>query len=188
MKKFFRITFVLLLVAIVGNVSAQETKQTDDSYIKDNITLNIGTAIFQKYGLEHYMASVDVLYGLNNWFEAGLFTIGRGYYVDYGNISKEYDLCLYYGVAAKAHLLPIIINPSYRRFDVYANLQLGAKSVISHLMSNRTSLFVNGGLGVGYNFSKRIGLFYECNYGNSDGMNGGISGGLNHKFGLKLRF
>ena len=88
----------------------------------------------------------------------------------------------------KAHLLPIIINPSYRRFDVYANLQLGAKSVISHLMSNRTSLFVNGGLGVGYNFSKRIGLFYECNYGNSDGMNGGISGGLNHKFGLKLRF
>ena len=66
MKKIFRITFVLLLVAIVGNVSAQETKQADDSYIKNNITLNIGTAIFQKYGFEHYMASVDVLYGLNS--------------------------------------------------------------------------------------------------------------------------
>lgn len=48
-----------------------------------------------------------------SWFEAGLFTIGRGYYVNYGNNDKDYYLCLYYGVAAKAHLLPIIINPSY---------------------------------------------------------------------------
>lgn len=110
------------------------------------------------------------------------------YYVNYGNKDKDYYLCLYYGVAAKAHLLPIIINPSYRRFDVYANLQLGTKSVIRQTMNDRTSLFVNGGLGVGYNFSKRIGLFYECKYGNSDGMNGVISGGLNNKFGVKLSF
>ena len=195
MKKIFRITFVLLLVAIVGKVSAQETKQASDSYIKNRISLNVGAKVFQQYGFDDMLASVDVLYGLNNWLEAGLFTSGRGSYVNYGENDVKYDLVLYYGVAAKAHLLPIIINPSYRRFDVYANLHLGAKSSLYNHDSrgidySRTSLYVNGGLGVGYNFNKRIGLFYECNYSNSDNMLYGVGNldGLNHKLGVRLRF
>lgn len=190
MRNIFKITSVLLLVAIVGNVSAQETKQTNDSYIKNNIIVNFGATVFQKYGFDYHMASVDVLYGLNNWLEAGLFTTGRAFYVNYGNNDQVYNLCMYYGAVARAHLLPLVISPSYNRFDVYANLQLGAKSVISGngVSYNHTSFFINGGVGVGYNFNKRIGLFYECNYSNSDGMSGFKSDGLNHKFGVNLRF
>ena len=196
MKKFFMTTFfALLLAAIVGDVSAQETKQASDSYIKNRISLNVGAKVFQQNGFDDMLASVDVLYGLNNWLEVGLFTSGRGSYVNYGENDVKYDLVLYYGVAAKAHLLPIIINPSYRRFDVYANLHLGAKSSLYNHDSrgidySRTSLYVNGGLGVGYNFNKRIGLFYECNYSNSDNMLYGVGNldGLNHKLGVRLRF
>ena len=203
MRKFFMTTFfALLLAATVGDVTAQETKTASDSYIKNRISLNVGAKVFQQYGFDDMLASVDVLYGLNNWLEAGLFTSGRGSYVNYrgsyvnyGENDVKYDLVLYYGVAAKAHLLPIIINPSYRRFDVYANLHLGAKSALYNHDSrgidySRTSLYVNGGLGVGYNFNKRIGLFYECNYSNSDNMIYGVGNldGLNHKLGVRLRF
>ena len=196
MRKFFMTAFfALLLAAIVGDVSAQETKQASDSYIKNRISLNVGAKVFQQYGFDDMLASVDVLYGLNNWLETGLFTSGRGSYVNYGENDVKYDLVLYYGVAAKAHLLPVIINPSYRRFDVYANLHLGAKSALYNYDSrgidySRTSLYVNGGLGVGYNFNKRIGLFYECNYSNSDNMIYGVGNldGLNHKLGVRLRF
>ena len=202
MKKFFLAAFALLLATTVGDVTAQETKTASDSYIKNRISLNVGAKVFQQYGFDDMLASVDVLYGLNNWLEAGLFTSGRGSYVNYrgsyvnyGENDVKYDLVLYYGVAAKAHLLPIIINPSYRRFDVYANLHLGAKSALYNHDSrgidySRTSLYVNGGLGVGYNFNKRIGLFYECNYSNSDNMIYGVGNldGLNHKLGVRLRF
>lgn len=194
MKKFFLAVFALLLAATVGDVTAQETKTASDSYIKDRISLNVGAKVFQQYGFDDMFASVDVLYGLNNWLEAGLFTSGRGSYVNYGGNDVKYDLVLYYGVAAKAHLLPVIINPSYRRFDVYANLHLGAKSALYNYDSrgidySRKSLYVNGGLGVGYNFNKRIGLFYECNYSNSDILYGvGNLNGLNHKLGVRLRF
>lgn len=194
MKKFFLVAFALLLATTVGDVTAQETKTASDSYIKNRISLNVGAKVFQQYGFDDMFASVDVLYGLNNWLEAGLFTSGRGSYVNYGGNDVKYDLVLYYGVAAKAHLLPVIINPSYRRFDVYANLHLGAKSALYNYDSrgidySRKSLYVNGGLGVGYNFNKRIGLFYECNYSNSDILYGvGNLNGLNHKLGVRLRF
>lgn len=193
MKKFFFMTFALLFAALVGDVSAQEIKQANDSYIKNKISLNIGAKVFQEYGFDYLFASVDVLYGLNNWLEAGLFTSGRGSFANYGGNGGKYDLVLYYGVAAKAHLLPIIINSSYSRFDVYANLHLGAKSVLYNndliIDYSRTSLYINGGIGVGYNFNKRIGLFYECNYSNSDILSGvGNLNGLNHKLGVRLRF
>lgn len=108
MKKFFMTVFALLLAAIVGDVTAQETKPASDSYIKNRISLNVGAKVFQQYGFDDMFASVDVLYGLNNWLEAGLFTSGRGSYVNYGENDVKYDLVLYYGVAAKRICFPLL--------------------------------------------------------------------------------
>lgn len=190
MKKYlFKNIILLLMVSIIGEITAQETNQTNN-YIKNNVTLNVGTTIYQDYGFDNVMFSIDGLYGLNNWFETGLFMT----YVN-SNVTSEinskyintHSFGLYYGLAARSHLLPIFTKQSYHKLDVYANIQIGAKSIIYDknlrddlLIKNHTKSFVNGSLGIGYNFNKRIGVFYECGYSNTDR--------LNHKLGLKLIF
>lgn len=187
-KNLTKIVFTLLLFSINSFVFAQENKK-DGLYIKDNVTLNIGTTIYQDYGFDDMMISLDGLYGINNWLETGLFTTifsDKATFEIAGESVKTRSTALYYGAEGRAHLMPLIINPSYHRFDVYANLQLGAKSFLydkkirdNNLMKNHTKFFINGGIGVGFNFNRNIGLFYECGYSNTDKFN--------HKIGLMLK-
>ncbi len=169
MKKALLKTFCLLLLIITtkDQVSSQENHKSSDSFLKDKISVNLGIIPFQEAGTDNLKLSFNGTYGINNWLEAGLFT--------------EFSTDLYMfntGLAAKAHLLPIIINPSHYRFDIYANMQFGLSSIDFSYFGTSTSLYLSGGVGAGFNITKNIGLFYEINYSNTYY--------LNHKVGLKL--
>ncbi len=167
MKKTLLKTFCLLLLILIttNKVSSQENHKSSDSFLKNKISLNLGVIPFYESGSDNIKISLNGTYGINHWLEAGLFT--------------ETDFFMYHtGIVAKAHLLPIIINPSYYRFDVYANMHFGLGSFNFEHLGAGTGLYLNGGVGASYNITKNIGLFYEINYSNVYY--------LNHKVGLKL--
>lgn len=187
-RSLTKIVFALLLFSINSFVFAQDNIK-EGLYIKDKVTLNIGTTIYQDYGFDDMMISLNGLYGINNWLETGLFSTifsDKATFEILGESVNTRSTALYYGAEARAHLLPLIITPSYYRFVVYANLQLGAKSFLydkklrdNNIMKNHTKFFINGAIGVGFNFNRNIGLFYECGYSNTDK--------LNHNIGLMLK-
>lgn len=169
MKKLLLKTICLLtlVIATKGYASSQEKNNSSDSFLKNKISVNLGVIPFQEMGTDEIKLSFHGMYGINNWLDAGLFT------------ELSTDLVTFNsGVAVKAHLLPVIINPSFYRFDIYANLQLGLGSIDFNSWGIATGIYLGGGLGAGFNISKNIGVFYEINYSN---MYYFI-----HKAGLKL--
>lgn len=190
MKKYVLLIIAIsvLLVMAMGNLSAQEL-DPKDSFFEDNVSLNVGATVYQEYGFDDMMFSLDGLYRINNWFETGLFAtyINNNYIFEVNEeFVKTHSMGLYYGAEARFHILPIHDSQSCRKFDIYANTQLGAKSIIydkdlrnEKLMRNHTKAFVNGSVGLGYSFNQHFGIFYECGYSNTDRMN--------YKFGLNLK-
>ena len=160
---------LLLVLVMMGNVNAQkkefinlENTHSSDSFIKGKFNINVAAMMYHDYGMDDWLLSVDVLYGINDYFSAGLF------------ISK----LVYYGADARLHLLPLMVDPKYALLDLYANVQLGARTT-EYDFSN-TSFFINPSLGLSYSFPKVMGIFVDCGYSNTDG--------LNYKVGLNFRF
>lgn len=166
--------------------TSSQTKDKAPSYIKDKISISIGIGLNSQQGLYQYdrfIFSVEGLYGLNNFLEAGV-------YFSYLTEKASFNSCINpvrvrmfdYGVKGRVHIIPII-KPSFKLVDVYANLELGGHSVSydkKAKMDNYTKFSVNGGGGIGINFNKSIGIFYECNYSNIYK--------LNHRYGVMFRF
>lgn len=173
--------------------SSSQTDNQTPSYIKDKVSVSLGLGYKGKLGLyesNRIIINAEGLYGINNWLEGGIYV---SYLTEKTMIGKIEELSLQrmstrinvldYGVKGRAHILPLIIKPSFNMIDVYANVEVGAHTVIFSKdipNSNYTKFAFNVGGGVGYNFSKSIGIFYECNYSNIYK--------LNHKYGVMFRF
>lgn len=159
--------------------SSSQTDNQTPSYIKDKISISIGMGYnFQQglYQYDRFIFSVEGLYGLNNFLEAGVYF---SYLTEktLTNSINEITLTkdkvrinvLDYGVKGRAHILPLIIKPSFNMIDVYANVEVGAHTVIFSKdipNDNYTKFAFNAGGGIGYNFSESVGIFFECNYSN----------------------
>lgn len=169
MNNFFNkvISLSLLFFMMIGDISAQVNQDSSDSFLKDKISLSLGVTPFKEGGFNAIPISINGMYGINSWLEAGLFT-------EFSSDLFEVNS----GVAAKAHLLPVVINPSYYRFDLYANMQLGVGSIYSEFWGTSAAFYIGGGIGAGFNINKNFGIFYELGYDNINY--------LNHKFGLKF--
>ena len=184
MKKFLLI--LLLIGAFITNVNAQ-SNVSENSFIKDKISINIGG------GYHHLMPfynahaiSGEALYGLNNWLEVGAVTTlytGDVPIICYPKHSGNRINIFNYGIKGKIHFLPLIVNPSFYRVDIYGNLEVGAHSFFygkSLNIDNRTLFSFNAGGGIGFNFTKSFGLFFELNYSNLFSTT--------HKYGFMFRF
>ena len=184
MKKFLLI--LLLIGAFITNVNAQ-INVSENSFIKDKISINIGG------GYHHLMPfynahaiSGEALYGLNNWLEVGAVTTlytGDVPIICYPKHSGNRINIFNYGIKGKIHFLPLIVNPSFYRVDIYGNLEVGAHSFFygkSLNIDNRTLFSFNAGGGIGFNFTKSFGLFFELNYSNLFSTT--------HKYGFMFRF
>ena len=174
MKKL--ILSLMLVTALLSNIYAQDSSE---SFIKDKVSVSLGLGYNGKPELfksNRIIVNAEGLYGLNNWLEAGI-------YLSYlsektlTNSINEFTLAkdkvrinvLDYGVKGRAHILPLIIKPSFNMIDVYANVEVGAHTVIFSKdipNSNYTKFAFNAGGGIGYNFSESVGIFFECNYSN----------------------
>ena len=130
--------------------------------------------------------SGEALYGLNNWLEVGAVTTlytGDVPIICYPKHSGNRINIFNYGIKGKIHFLPLIVNPSFYRVDIYGNLEVGAHSFFygkSLNIDNRTLFSFNAGGGIGFNFTKSFGLFFELNYSNLFSTT--------HKYGFMFRF
>ena len=176
---------LLLIGTIISNVDAQK-KTSEDSFIKDRLSFSIGGGFNSRpsyYEYDRLVLSLEGLYGWNNWLESGAYV---SYMTEGANLSLYHQgrlNVLDYGVKGRAHILPLIIKPSFYMIDIYGNLEVGGHSVFysdSLDIDNYTQFSVNAGGGIGINFNKFFGIFYECNYSNIYK--------LNHRYGFMLRF
>ena len=188
MKKLF--LTLLFIGAIFTNIDAQNNiKKNENSFIKDRISFNIGGGYNSRpsyYEYDRIVMSFEGLYGFNNWLEAGAYfsylteSFVNTYYCEPGRVNV-----LDYGLKGRAHILPLIIKPSFYMVDIYGNLEVGGHSVfyrnrMGMNIDNNTQFCVNAGGGIGFNFNKFFGIFYECNYSNIYK--------LNHRYGFMFRF
>ena len=184
MKKLF--LTLLFIGAFITSVDAQ-SKPSENSFIKDKISINIGG------GYQHLMPfynahaiSGEALYGLNNWLEVGAVTTlytGDVPIFCYPKHSGNRINIFNYGIKGKIHFLPLIVNPSFYRVDIYGNIEVGAHSFFygkSLNIDNQTLFSFNAGGGIGFNFTKSFGLFFELNYSNLFSTT--------HKYGFMFRF
>lgn len=186
MKKLF--LTLLLIGAIFTNIDAQNNiKKNENSFIKDRISFNIGGGYNSRpsyYEYDRIVMSFEGLYGFNNWLEAGAYfsymteSFVNTYYCEPGRVNV-----LDYGLKGRAHILPLIIKPSFYMVDIYGNIEVGAHSFFygkSLNIDNRTLFSFNAGGGIGFNFTKSFGLFFELNYSNLFSTT--------HKYGFMFRF
>ena len=166
--------------------TSSQTKDKAPSYIKDKISISIGMGLNSQQGLYQYdrfIFSVEGLYGLNNFLEAGVYFSYLTEKASFNSYINPVRVRMFdYGVKGRVHIIPII-KPSFKLVDVYANLELGGHSVSydkKAKMDNYTKFSINGGGGIIININKAIGVFYECNYSNIYK--------LNHKYGMMFRF
>ena len=124
-KNVFILAF--MLTCCMGLAQQPETKQ-EFPYIRNQINVNIGRIKDTQGMMNHefffgYMSS-EVMYGINDWLETGLFCSClrlRSGEINNNQGRLYYPLVLNYGLAAKAHLFPAIINPSFAWADLYCS-------------------------------------------------------------------
>ena len=122
---------------------------------------------------------IELLYGLNDWLEYGIFAGVQVY-------KKEYTT-LTYGMNGKIHLLTPL-KPSFSFIDIYLSTRLGLSNSI-YDTHNKTIVQTEGlcsiGGGFAVNFSSKFGIFYELNTDNIYGKMGRM--GVNVHFNGKGR-
>ena len=188
-KSVFILAF--MLTCSMGLAQQPETKQ-EFPYIRNQINVNIGRIKDTQGMMNHefffgYMSS-EVMYGINDWLETGVFCSClrlRSGEINNNQGRLYYPLVLNYGLAAKAHLFPAIINPSFSWADLYASAQIGTfANTTGGDPERKFSCFrgysLRGMLGAGVNFSRHFGLFYEFGYCTYERFN--------HRIGLNVRF
>ena len=183
MKKI--ILSLVFIAFITGNMLAQNNDKSEMPFIKDRISFNFGMGYNAQpsiYEYDRFYISTEILKGLNNWFEAGIYTtfITEKVITD-GRISI-FD----YGAKGRLHLLHLFVKPSFYRFDLYGNLEVGLHSVFynkelkNYFGNNYTQVAVNIGGGIGYFFNEFFGIFFELNHSNVYD--------INYKYGFNFRF
>lgn len=177
---------ILTMLFLSTGVYAQ-----DKSFIKDRWTINASVIPDQKSPgrTPRHEFKLSAHYGVNKFLESGLYigTAKYFYMIDDYNSLGIGDKILY-GVSAKAHLLPFVIDAEDFRFDLYLNTRIGVDHYPETMLpgiSGNTFRF-HGGAGLAFYPFKHLGLFTEYGYDNH-----GILDATDHwswEFGVVYKF
>lgn len=168
-KTFSRVSFKL-------NFSNVNSRQIVPAFSNQTVTLH--ETIYKKnayYGLEGQ-------YRFNNLLSAGLyFGFSNGTFISNEILNSDpigYSFTIdrsgksyFYGIKGELQLLPLLLKTDRIRLNVYCPVQLGLVSQrITTLNTNKinwdkSALEIGTGLGLGYNFTKNIGVFGEYMFG-----------------------
>ena len=188
MKTSNKTRLIILLAWLIFSISSFAQ---DDSYIKGRWTVNLGIVPdieYFKHGVfPRNQLMLSTHYGFGKYLEVG----GYCGISKYAYFNQDYDYMgmrnkIMYGLSAKAHLLPIVIDAQDFRFDLYVNTRTG----IDHF-SGANSLYqknvfrFHGGAGLAFYPYKHLGLFTEYGYDNH------VINGLDHwswEFGVVYKF
>ncbi len=158
-----------------------QSNSTLRPFINGQMNISLSGIHYQRF--DKLAPKVEILYGINNWLETGLFGSGIGYKF-FDNEGTLYRPCtVLIGAEGKAHLFPAIINSSFHYVDLYAITKIGTKYYISdgyHPEQSGMGWFFSGGVGAAANISRHFGLFYEWQYNSLRTPT--------HSFGLNIRF
>ena len=162
-----------LLLLLTGLLFCMSSYAQDSSYIKGRWTVNLGLVPDIEY-FDHgfyprHQFMLSTHYGFGKYLEVGGFC-GTSKYIymidDYNSVGME-DKILY-GLSAKAHLLPIVIDAQDFRFDIYLNTRIGVDHypvTMASGLSQNTFRF-HGGAGLAFYPFKHLGAFTEYGYNN----------------------
>ena len=178
---------IIIVLSFCSLVSAQ-----DNSYVKGRWTLNIGVVPDTKYfsmGLyPHHQLMLSAHYGFDKYVEVGGYSgISKYPYFNQDYIFMGTRNKILYGISAKAHLLPLVIDAQDFRFDLYVNTRTG----IDHF-SGANSLYqknvfrFHGGAGLAFYPFKHLGAFTEFGYDNHGIINYLVN--RTWEFGLVFKF
>lgn len=118
---------------------------------------NVDVGIYLGYAPLRHLVNVEAT--VNN---------GQVIYSSYGQTRSN---AIYYGLNANYHLLPLLFNRTNLKFDLFPVISLGLVSIswddlqTGMLIENSPNFECSVGLGFGYFFSRKVGLFFELSTG-----------------------
>lgn len=188
MKKTQRILLLITFALYCTAATGQEVDTyVSNSFIKGQHNVSL-SGTFQKIktspdvqNVKLFGPKIEVLYGFNDWLEAGVFVNYLGMSIPLNYHLPKYLHC---GVESKAHLFPVIIKPSFSFIDIYGMAKIGSHTFFPNgipQLHTATGFFISGGAGVAINLSRRWGVFCEWEYSNLKSSN--MTVGLNFRFG-----
>ena len=228
MKKLKSLLLLILFPTLLFSQELPRDKQfIKDKY---NIKLNYGIvysgikAKEEEKWTHNHSAGLEFNYGFTKWIDAGVFfdlTLAKGHKTieppkPTEIINSEGDTIIIwnmgygmmfhykifnYGLNANIHILPFFIDPNFSWVDVYFNTKIGMRTIYAkevELLEN--SFYYSIGVGVGVNFTKKIGLMCEYNYSppfnileeqwGMDGKTGYNISNTGHilRYGINIRF
>ena len=169
-NKFYLLAFFLLPFAVF----AQESKPKQEiSFLRNQFNVNLALHYFDK---THKCISLGADYGFNDFIEGGAYV---GYWsLALGN--SQNPNMWFYGIDAKAHIVQIF-KPSFYYVDPYIAARIGGRTAQNMMVVDKRTMFEYGVFGgLGLNFTRHFGLFYELGYTNFKAVN--------HRFGINVRF
>ncbi len=187
MKRLHYILFVLYILAFATTSKAQINPKTNKLSLKIGIGVNqsVEPSYFpyiENLGLNKFKPnySLELNYNAFKNFDAGLYTGYSQLYYPFRNSGMlsygfEKTNAIFYGINATYHILPLLMEDTKSRFDVYATLHIGMVSQwwktyepgsMTAITNNKYELEYGAGLGVAYSFTPKLAIFGEYNIGN----------------------
>jgi len=230
MKKLKSLLLLILLPTLLFSQELPRDKQfIKDKYnIKLNYGIVYSGIKAKEEGkwTHNHSMGLEFNYGFTKWIDAGVFCDfipKRGWkgnppdsivevvlpggdttHIYYGAWSEGFHYKIFnYGLNANIHILPLFLDdPNFSWVDVYINTKIGMRTIYAkevELLEN--SFYYSIGVGVGVNFTRKIGLMCEYNYSppfsmteewwSMSGENGTFNvsnTGHMMRFGINIRF
>lgn len=137
--------------------------------------------LYEDYDARKLSYGFDLNYKLSEYFDIGFYSAYSKLLHPYktnGSIAYSFSKSntFYYGLNSEFHLLPLLFRVEDSRIDIYTNIKIGMVSQYWHPSieggiapspdwESQNSFEIGLGLGVSYMFTKRIGVFFDYNFG-----------------------
>lgn len=176
--------FVLLETLAFSQSPEAKNKQP---YIRNQFNVNL--AVLKTFGNSAtnpttnfpLCPSLEINYGLNDWLEVGLMSTFR-----IMTQASQNSLFSFHTIDAKAHLFPVVIDPSFHIADLYATVQAG----LCHYpgaeglgVASRVKACWGGNVGIAFNPTRHFGLFAEYGYNSAYYFKSYLRFGVSVRFG-----
>lgn len=180
------LTTLFLLIVLCG---VAQNSNNEKPYIKNSISIGAGALITNMSGAKT-MIALNADYGVTNWLEIGLYLSNwtsakhEFYMINPDNSTTYYRPFIFeYGIDCKAHLLPVVVRPSFYKADVYLDVHAGLCTTCRDRYENMpddTRFMADACIGASFNFTRNVGVFYEFGYSNVNR--------LTNRIGIHVRF
>lgn len=195
MKKLLLIPFILFgYIHLTKSQSFMENQKPRDKFIiklnYSNVNSKQIVPVFanQAVTLQETLFDKNSYYGIEGlykfnrlWSAGAYFGYSNGTYIsneilesdspNYSFAMDSFGKSYFYGLKGELQLLPLLFKLEGLRLKVYCPIQAGLVSERITTFENNTNSWekpafeIGAGIGVGYNFTKNIGIFGEYQFG-----------------------